>query len=546
MSKVAYYLQEHVGGEVSTSADMRHYFATDGSIFTVTPTAVLYPRRESDVRKTARFAWQLAERGRAVPITARGLGTDQGGAAIGSGIVMVFPAHMNKILEVDGKSGTVVVEPGANYGKLQQTLHSHHRYLPPYPASIEYSTIGGAVGNNAGGEKSVKYGDTRKFVKSLRVVLANGEIIETGRLSKREVNKKLGASNFEGEIYRALDKLYEENRDLLSKNPLTGVSKNSAGYDLWDVRHKDGSYDLTPLFVGSQGTLGIITQMTMATEVYNPQTALVAAYFDDLQVAEQVMLELMSWSDCPSAMEMVDEHLLKFVQKQNPNRFKKILPNPIPKIVMLIEFDNGNERLQRRLVKRTQKVLQKYEVGFDVERDKDRQEDLWQIRRGAAAVLTNGEGRVKAIPFIEDGVVPREKFQEYIKAVYAMFAKYQLDVAIWGHAGNANIHMQPFMDLSEVGNRQKVFRLLDEYYKLVMSLGGSTSGEHNDGRLRAPFLPQLYGKEVYAVFQRVKQIFDPYNILNPGVKVNVTIDSIKPLLRHEYDMSHLYSHLPAS
>src|SRR5688572_19305368 len=205
MSKVAHYLQEHLIGEVMTSADARRYFSTDSSILTLTPAVVVYPRNENDVRKIARFTWQLAERGRVIPMTARGAGTDQGGAALGSGIMIAFPAHMHRILELDDKSGVVVLEPGTNYGKLQQTLHTHDRFLPQFPASIEYSTIGGAVANNASGEKSVKYGSTRDYVKSLRVVLANGEVIETGRLSKREVSKKLGLATFEGEIYRAVD-----------------------------------------------------------------------------------------------------------------------------------------------------------------------------------------------------------------------------------------------------------------------------------------------------------------------------------------------------
>jgi FAD/FMN-containing dehydrogenase len=289
MSKVAHYLQEHVLGEVITSTALRQYFSTDGGVFTVTPSVVVYPRNENDVRKTARFAWQLAERGRIIPITARGRGTDQSGAAIGTGIVMVFPSHMHHISELDGKSGVITVQPGITYGHLQQTLHTHGRFLPPYPASFEYSSIGGAIGNNAGGEKSVKYGKTSKYVRSLRVVLANGEVIQTGRISKREVNKKLGLSSFEGEIYRGLDKLYEENHELIKADPL-GVTKNSAGYNIWDVKHKDGSIDLTPLFVGSQGTLGIITEAELSTESYNSQTTLIAAAIDDIQVAEQITL----------------------------------------------------------------------------------------------------------------------------------------------------------------------------------------------------------------------------------------------------------------
>src|SRR6476469_3287577 len=184
MSKVAHYLQEHLMGEVMTSTDARRYFATDNSILQLAPALIAYPRNENDVRKSARFTWQLAERGRFIPITARGSGTDQTGASLGSGIMLVFPAHMNRILELDTKANTVTIEPGINYGKLQQALHTHGRFMPPYPSSVEYSTVGGAISNNASGEKSVKYGDTRAYVQSLRVVLANGEVIETGRISK--------------------------------------------------------------------------------------------------------------------------------------------------------------------------------------------------------------------------------------------------------------------------------------------------------------------------------------------------------------------------
>src|SRR6266446_1627753 len=145
MNKVAQYLQEHVLGEVVSSADARAYFSTDGSVFRLTPAVVMYPRNENDVRKTARFTWQLAERGRILPMTARGAGSDQTGAAIGGGVILALAAHMHRILEFDAKSGVVTVAPGLNYGKLQQTLETHGRFLPPYPSSIEYSTIGGAL-----------------------------------------------------------------------------------------------------------------------------------------------------------------------------------------------------------------------------------------------------------------------------------------------------------------------------------------------------------------------------------------------------------------
>jgi len=176
--KISHYLQQHLVGEVMTSKDALDYFSTDGSVFTIRPKVIVYPRNTNDVRKVARFTWQLAERGHIIPTTARGKGTDWSGAAIGEGVILVFPAHMNKILELD--KDHVVVQPGAIYAKVEQSLHTHYRFLPPYPASLEYSTIGGAVANNSAGEKSFKYSDTRKYTKSLNVVLANGELIEIG------------------------------------------------------------------------------------------------------------------------------------------------------------------------------------------------------------------------------------------------------------------------------------------------------------------------------------------------------------------------------
>jgi FAD/FMN-containing dehydrogenase len=543
MSKVAHYLQDHLTGEVMTSSDVREYFSTDASIFESTPAIVVYPRNENDVRKTARFSWQLAERGRVVPITARGRGTDQSGAAIGSGIMLVFPAHMNKLLELDSKTGVSVVEPGINYAKLQQTLHTHGRFLPPYPASLEYCTVGGAVANNASGEKSVKYGCTRDYVKGLRVVLANGEVIETRRLSKRELNKKLGLQTFEGEVYRGIDTLIEENRDVIEKTRLN-ISKNSAGYSLNEVKQKNGSFDLTPLIVGSQGTLGVVTEIVLDTEAHTPETTLILAQFDDMQLAEETISELKGFPEPPSAIEFVDEHLLQFVHANNPNQLKGIIDPPYPKLVALIEFDSPSPRTQKRMTKKAIKLLKRLQINHQVETEAEKIDELWKVRHSAATVLSYNDGRKKAVPVIEDGVVPSEKFKEYVAGVYKLFDKYDLKVALWGHAGNANLHMQPFLDLSHVGDRQKAFRIIDDYYRLVISLGGSTTGEHGDGRLRAPYLRDVYGDDVYRLFQDVKKIFDPYGFMNPGVKMDVSMEDNKPMLRQEYSIKHLADHLP--
>lgn len=545
MSKIAHYLQEHLVGEVMTSTDARRYFATDASIMALPPALVVYPRNENDVRKTARFTWQLAERGRVIPITARGAGSDQTGASLGNGIMLVFPAHLNRILELDTKTGNVTIEAGINYGKLQQTLQTHGRFLPPYPASLEYSTLGGAIANNAGGEKSVKYGDTKQYVSSLRAVLANGEVIETGRIGKRELGKKLGLATFEGELYRAIDTLLEENKAVLETMP-RAVARNNAGYSLLDVRRRDGSFDLTPLLVGSQGTLAIITEATLTTEPLNPQTTLMMASFDNVQHAEQAILELRAQPGKPSVLDMINSTVLSEVTSINPNLLKGLVRTPYPEIVLFIEYDALNDRQQRKDVKKAGKIIEKYAVSLQTEFEPDMQANIQKVRQSTASLLTRSDQAGRALPIVEDAIVPLERLREYMEATQALCDKLDIKAALWGHVGEGNLQFQPVLNLAHVGDRQKAFRLMDDYYAMVINLGGSISGERNDGRLRAPYVEKQYGPEAYALFTRLKQIFDPYNILNPGVKLGTTQEDIKTLIRSDFGLGHIYNHLPRS
>ena len=543
MSKVAHYLQEHLLGEVMTSTDARRYFATDGSILQLAPALIAYPRNENDVRKAARFTWQLAERGRVIPITARGSGTDPSGAALGTGIILVFPAHLNHILELDNKSNTVTVEPGINFGKLQQTLFTHGRFLPPQPASMEYVTIGGALGNNCSGAYSVKYGDMRAYARSLRVVLANGEVIETGRLNKRELSKKLGLATFEGEIYRSLDTLIEEKQDLI-KQLDRNVTLNNAGYNLLEVKRKDGSFDLTPLIVGSQGSLGIITEAVLDTEAHNPETTLMLAHFDSLEHLQSAVLAMRELKEPPSALELIDDQLIAQVNKLNPNQLKELLPKDGAKFSLLVEFDNVDRKGKKQL-KRASKILDKYATSNQSTTTPEERQKWWKLRQANSALLAHNEGQQHSVP-LADAAVPIDRLRELIEGLEALMRNAGSYNGIWGHAGDANLHFQPRVDLSQVGDRQKLFRLLDDYHKLVIKLGGTIAASGGEGRLRAPYLEDMYGSELYSLLQKVKQFFDPYGTLNPGVKFGTSLDDIKSMIRPDYGVDHLYDHLPRS
>jgi len=218
MSKITQYLNEHILGEVTSAESVRQRFSRDGSVLSVTPELIVSPRVTNDIRKVARFSWQLAEKGHVLPLTARGGGSDKTGASIGKGIILNTIAHLNNIIYINLKSKDqfVHVQPGVKFGALNETLKSHGMIVPAYPTSSAYSTVGGAVANNASGPQSGLYGTVGDWVKRLEVVLANGDLIETNRISRRELDKKKGLQSFEGELYRKIDGIIEDNQSLIA------------------------------------------------------------------------------------------------------------------------------------------------------------------------------------------------------------------------------------------------------------------------------------------------------------------------------------------
>jgi FAD/FMN-containing dehydrogenase len=382
------------------------------------------------------------------------------------------------------------------------------------------------------------------MVRALDVVLANGDTISTGRISKRELGKKKSLNTFEGEIYRQLDDLIHESADALDQiDPAT--TKNSSGYAISQVLKKDGSFDLTPLFVGSQGTLGVVTAAELQATPHNINSNIVMIGLTKLDDLAQLNLGILPL--VPSAIEIVDKNLLTQVYKLQPHQLKGIIDEPYPNFLLIVEFDDAKERDQLRKIKKLKRMVEDY--GADILRETnepDEREKIWKVRNSAAVLMSASFKGKSALPLIEDGCVPPENFTKLISGTYALFNKYDLDVAIWGHAGDANIHVQPMLNLSVLGDRQKAFKIMDSYYKLVLELGGTISGEHNDGRLRTPYMKEMYSPQVYEVFARVKQIFDPYNFLNPGVKFGTTKEDLVLMMRHEFDAASWKKRLPLS
>lgn len=540
MSKVAEYLQEHLMGEVTVSRDARRHFSHDASILHMVPAIIVYPRTEDDIRKTVRFAWQLAERGRKLPVTARGGGSDTSGAAIGKGVLLVFTAHMNRILALDPRKAVVTVEPGITYDKLEQTLYTHGLFLPPAPSSSAYATIGGGLANNAVGDRTIKYGDTAKYVRGLRVVLANGEVIETERLSKRELNRKMGLSTLEGHIYRSIDALIEENDHLIrgERNKIQ-VPHDNMGYNLAAVKSKEG-FDLTPLFIGSQGTLGIISEATVSAVAHNPETTLAHISLSKLGNLEEVLPRILELK--PSMLEMVNKSAIKMVTRINPTQLRDALELPAADIHLFVEFDSPKKGAQKRCAKALAKIIERVDGYFYCTDNPDDQHRIRKVRQSVATILNGDHGPARSVPVTEDVCVPPARLVEFLRALNKIYASTKLEPAAWGHAGSGIVRMHPALDLNQLADRQKFFKLSDGIYNLASSMGGSISASAGDGRVRAPYARGIMGEEVFRVMMQIKNIFDPHGLLNPGVKT-ASLDDIKAMIRSEYSHSR-HEHLP--
>ncbi len=536
MSKIANYLQAHLSGEVSSDGAVRQNLAHDQSVLEITPKLATYPYGVNDVRKITRFTWQLAEKGHVLALTTRGGGTSKTGAAIGEGAIVSMPAHFSSILEVDTKQKLARVQPGLSLDAFQETMKTHGLTFPVASETDANSTLGGYVANNIAASRSVKYGDTRQWIDQLEVVLANGEVIQTGRVSKRELNKKKGLASLEGEIYRQLDGLITDQSELIINNLAGRASFSNAGYNLAEVKRDDGSFDLTPLFVGSQGTLGIITEMIVRLEEYHPQTTTMVVGCLATADAKDALEAILKAK--PSRLEFVDQASLELAQSNHVASINEFLDeeNLLPAAMLFIEFNDGGHKAKRK-AKKLAKALDKadgYTIFYDD--DYELQSVWWQTLQQIHMALANvPSGDHYPVPVIEDASVPTDMFERYLSSVRDLAKKHHIDLAVWGSLGSDIMHARPQLDLKRLGDRQKVFKLAENYYEMVAGLGGSIAAGYGEGRLRAAYLEKQYSQEVIELFKSTKNIFDPYNMLNPDVKVISSNKKLVDRLRDSYD-----------
>lgn len=537
-------LDHIIGGEVITSDKALLPYSHDASIFEIKPQAVVSPTGVSDLKAVVSFVVDHKSTNPSLSLTARSGGTDMSGGPLNDSIIVDFTAHFNHLASVVGTS--IVTEPGVFYRDFEKETLQAGLIMPSYPASRQICTVGGMVANNSGGEKSLSYGKTEKYVEELRVVLSDAEEYTFGPLSKDELEAKMQLPTFEGTVYREMHQLVEDNYELIVQ-ARPHVSKNSAGYALWNIWDRQ-TFNLAKLFVGAQGTLGFITKIKFGLVKTKPHSELLVVFLKNFKELGHIVNEVMRYD--PESFESYDNHTLKLALKYLPEIIEHMqghflsllwqflpevwmtLTGGIPKLVLIAEFTGETESIVAQRVRVAQQAVQeKFKVKSHVTKSSLEAQKYWVVRRESFNLLRRHVRNKHTAPFIDDIIVTPEVLPEFLPKLDTILSQYpHLIYTIAGHAGDANFHIIPLMNLADEQERNIIPKLSHEVYDLVLQYKGSITGEHNDGLIRSPYLEQMYGREVYDLFKRTKQIFDPLNIFNPRKKIGSTM---------EYALSHI-------
>ena len=537
-------LKKTIKGEVQNDEETLRHYSTDASIFTVKPQVVVFPKDVQDVKNLVSFVREHKENTPGLSLTARSAGSDMSGGPLTESIVVEFTRHFNHVKEIS--DSRAVVEPGVFYRDLEKETVKQGLLLPSYPASKLLATLGGMIANNSGGEKTLKYGKTNEYVEELKVVLADGNEYTLKRLSKEELNQKCAQEDFEGAFYKKVYELLENNYDLI-KNARPKVSKNSAGYALWDVWDRE-YFDLTQLFVGSQGTLGLVTEAKLLLVKPKEHKRLAVLFLKDIGQLPDIINAVLPLE--PEGLEAFDDNTLKLALRFFPNIARRIKGQNIfslalqfipeffvvlrmlglPKLVILVQFAEDSDEEAEGKLAQLGTALGSFPIQKRILHKEKEGEKYWVIRRESFALLREHVKGKKTAPFIDDFIVDPDKLPEFLPRVYKILEEYNIHVTLAGHAGSGNFHIIPLMDLKKESERKKIPEVSNKVYDLIIEYGGSITAEHNDGLIRSPYLKKMYGEKVYALFEEVKRIFDPQNIFNPGKKVYSSL---------EYAMEHI-------
>ncbi len=547
-------------GDVEDGEETLLKYSHDASIFNIRPKVVVFPKDSLDVQNLVKWASENSENKVKYPnlsITARCAGTDMSGGAVGESIIVDFTRYMNKLIKFEGNK--ITVQPGMFYRDFEKLTLEKGLILPCFTASKTINAMGGMFGNNSAGERTLKYGKTEDYILETKVVFADGVEKVVKPIPLSEVSKQ-------GEVYTKVYDLIKNNEAEI-KQAKPDVHKNSAGYYIWNViRNQNlknssgftllgvpggthavqnsldsGFFDLNRLLCGSQGTLGIATEITFRLVPEPKHTRLLVVFLRDIKLLPNLVNKILKYN--PQSLESYDDKTFLLVVKYIrgfakllglKNFFKLIfsfwpeafmtLRNGFPKLVLLIEFTGESQKEADGEAQKVLKDLKKIKkVGIRLTKNAFEAKKYWTIRHEAFNLIRYHLKKVKSMPFIDDVIVKPEKLPEFFPALYKILNKYKkrMTFAVGGHSGDGNMHIYTLVNPKDPNLKEMIMEVSDQVYDLVIKLGGSITAEHNDGLIRTPYLAAMYSQKMIEIFKEIKEIFDSKNILNPGKKVGI-------------------------
>jgi len=508
-----------VRGDVYADILHRAAYSTDASIYRIVPRCVVAPRDAADVAAVVGYA--IAE---VVPVVARGAGSGLAGESLSDGIVLDMTRYLNKIIGTEDNGRTVVCEPGVVLDDLNKYLAQFGRKIGPDPSSANRAVIGGCVANNSTGSHSLQYGYISDYINAIEAVLADGAIVEF----KNDVDPEQIKDERVASIAKECLFVLADNEAVINK-ALPRTKRNRSGYNIAGICH-DGRIDMARLMAGSEGTLAIFTKITLRTVPVPAAKGLLQLEFDSLEKMARAVPAIVDTG--VSTCELMDKTLIDLAFKALPE-YRDILPADAA-AVLLVEHVGQTQQQVKEKIDRTDSAVGQLAGGRRIIFEPAQQARIWKSRKDAGPLLYRKRSKKHPAEFMEDVSVDHHRLADYILGLQKIGRKYDFAVSFFGHAGDGELHLRPFLDLSDPADVEKMRAIANDVFSLAWSLGGSISGEHADGLVRAAFVRKQYGDEYYELLCRIKNIFDPDGLMNPGKIINSDPDVMVKNLRRAH------------
>ena len=483
-------LLKNIKGEVLSDEYSLGMYSTDASFYQIRPLVVVLPLDIVDVKATVEIARKLN-----LKLLPRGAGTSLAGQTVGNAIVIDFSKYMNKILEFNEQENWVRVEPGVVRDELNEEMAKFGLHFAPDPATSSRANVGGMVGNNSSGTKSILYGKTVDHILEANVLLADGTELLLRELSTEEFNQKVQQKNREGEIYRSVQETIARNREEI-KQRFPKVMRRVGGYNLDEFVYTD-RWNLAKLMTGSEGTLAFTLELKLNLEPLPKFKSVVVVHFDELLESIRAVEPMLPYT--PSAIEILDRTVLQMSAENLTTKHLCYFIEGDPAAILIVEFygDTYESVIQRpqEMIK-TLKDLQ-FGYAYPLFPSGKEYEDVWALRRKGFGLMLGIKGEKRALSFIEDAAIPTAVLPEYIDQVLKICAKHNTEVAMYAHASVGVIHVQPLLDLRQEQDIINLKNITDETFALVVKYGGSWSGEHGDGLVRSAYNERFFGPPQY-------------------------------------------------